>query len=574
MTEKEFLDLFNDIDDKFIDEERESNAPVYPVKIQYAAEKKSKVSSFSWGSFAATAAVCAVAFGGIFAAVRYFGNGEIGVGNSTTVPYETVYTSADMTVSEGEASSAPDGISADIIHDSYSGELPRDQMPVMYETTLNCNGKTYTVTALLHQVRSDESIDGYTHLDQNYIWGDVMLELSRGGNVLSRGYVYEECYGAGQVGGMPFDKVRLGSDYFKVLNMEQDVLAYFTPNKHLDQEDEYEGVIMNAQFFTVNDDEQLVSIRRYLTEEEDQDFEEFSSTRFKFTPSFNVDPNRITLLLTKDVKNPWADNNTTFSAGDIPISFDFENYQLQCDIREYRYLVYQYTYSWYSPLTLMDGLIALNNDILNYEHFQAMAGIDMFDLYTVDGCYYVPFFTPKERRIAGEKLLDWTYLKKGYHVGDFYVQNAVSYYFISENDFMNENKSYPYMYKCVIDLHGELDCTGTAEKIYDEEGEVSAVKITLDREYCEGLFGIEPCIKGSSNSEKDFTDDRACFILTDEMKDYNMVLDSLDDRDSVRVRLLGKEFSLSYNYNMGTLYDGLTLIGFKDDDSYSLEILE
>ena len=567
MTEKEFLDLFNDIDDKFIDEERESNAPVYPVKIQYTAEKKSKVNSFSWGSFAATAAVCAVAFGGIFAAVRYFGNGEIGVGNSTTVPYETVYTSADMTVFEGETPSASDDTSADAIADPESGELPRDQMPVMYETTLNCNGKTYTVTALLHRVRSDESIDGVTKLDQNYIWGDVMLELSRDGQVLSRKYVYEECYGAGQVGGMPFDKVRLGIDYFKVLNMEQDVLAYFTPNKQLYQEDEYEGVIMNAQLFTVSDDEQLVSIQRYLTEEEDQDFEEFSSTRFKFTPSFDVNPDSITLHLNKDVTNPWADNNTAFLAGDIPISFDFENYQLQCEIRNYRYLVYQYTYSWYSPLTLMNGFIALHSNILEYECVPVHYMSDIY-FYTVEGCYYVPFFTPKERRIAGEKLFDWTYLSKGYHVGDYYVQNAVSYYTITEIE------GYPFTYKCVIDLYGELDSTAVAEKVYDSDGEVSAIKITLDREYCEGLFGIEPCIKGSSNSEKDFTDDRACFILTDEMKNYNMVLDSLDDRDSVRVRLLGKEFSLSYNYNMGTLYDGLTLIGFKDDDSYSLEILE
>ena len=567
MTEKEFLDLFNDIDDKFVDEERESTAPVYPVKFQYTAEKKSKVSGFSWGSFAAAAAVCAVAFGGIFAAVRYFGNGEIGVGNSTTVPYETVYTSGDVTVFEEEnTSSQTEDISADLtdVYDpeENGGELLRDQMPVMYKTTLNCNGKSYTLTALLHRVRSDESIDGVTKLDQNYIWGDVMLELSRDGGPVTRVYVYDECYGAGQVGGMPFDKERLGSDYFKVLNMDQDVLAYFTPNKKMDQEDEYEGVIMNAQFFTVDKDEHLVCIQRNLTEEEDQDFEDFSSTHFKFTPSFDVDPNLITLHLTKDVKNPWGDNNTEFFAGDIPISFDFENYQMQCEIREYRYLVYEYTNSWYSPLTLMNGLIALNNDILKFDFISQ----GHYYHYSVNGCYYVPFFTPKERRVAGEKLLDWSYLKKGYHIGDYFVQNAVSDYCIKENE------GYPYKYQCVIDLYGNLNSTATAEKLYDPDGGVRAIKITLDREYCEGLFGIEPCIKGSSNSDKNFDDDRACLILTEKMKDYYKVLNSLDDRDSVRVSLFTNEFSLSYHYNTG-YYDGMTLIGF-DDNKYTLEILD
>lgn len=131
----------------------------------------------------------------------------------------------------------------------------------------------------------------------------------------------------------------------------------------------------------------------------------------------------------------------------------------------------------------------------------------------------------------------------------------------------------PYSYQCVIDLYGDLNSTATAEKLYDSDGEVRAIKITLDREYCEGLFGIEPCIKGSSNSEKNFDDDRACFILTEKKKDYYKVLNSLNDRDSVRVSLSAKEFSLSYHYETGYTYDGMTLLDF-DDDSYTLEILD
>ena len=268
MTEKEFLNLFNDIDDRFIEEERESTAPVYPVKIQYTAEKKSRLKSFSWGSFAAAAAVCAVAFGGIFAAVRYFGNGEFWVGNSTTVPYQTVteYTSADLTaVPETEGLPVTEENLSDI-----SGELPRYLQPVLYETTLNCNGKSYTLTARLYRIRGDESIDGVTiaELDKNYIWGDVSLELLLDGKLIDMLYICEYCYGVGQVGGMPFDRENLGSDYFKVLNMEQDVLAYLTPNAEIGAEDENGDAILNAMLFTVDKEDHLISIQRYATDEE------------------------------------------------------------------------------------------------------------------------------------------------------------------------------------------------------------------------------------------------------------------------------------------------------------------
>lgn len=563
MTEKEFLKLFNDIDDKFIKEEQEDIAPLYPVEIKYPAETKSNLKRFSWGSFAAAAAVCAVAVGGLFAVGHYFGGGEFWVGYTTTIPSQTVteYTSADVTaVPETENTSVTEKNPSDI-----SGELPRDQMPVMYETTLNCNGKSYTLTALLHRVRSDESLDGVTKLDQNYIWGDVLLELSLDGEVKDMIAVYEYCYGLGQVGGMPFDKKNLGYDYFRVLNMEQDVLAYFTPNKKLEKKDEYEGVIMNAQLFTVSDDERLVTFKGDV----DEDQQNTGLVHcFKFTPAFDVRADSLTLHLSEDVNDPWADNGTIFYAGDIPLSVDFENYLIKCESVGYKYLVYYYTDPWYPPLTLMDGSIAFNSAILKYDH---IAQGD-FDYYSVNCCFAVPFFTSAENRAAGEEGA-WFVLKKGYHIGDYYIQSAVSDYFINENA-----GYYPYSYQCKVDLYGDLNCTGTAEKLYNSFGEVSAIKITIDRKYCDKLFGLEPSVKVLDDKyanvfNKDFEDDRICFILTEKMSNYYKVFLSLNDKDSVRVSLVSMEFSLSYHFETGYTYDGMTLLGF-DDDDYFLEILE
>ncbi|MDE6724441.1 MAG: hypothetical protein K2J79_02450, partial [Ruminiclostridium sp.] len=499
-----------------------------------------------------------------------FGSGEFQPWNTTTVPYQTVieYTSADVTA----IPETQEPVVTDKDPSEPSGELPRDQQPILYETTLNCNGKSYTLMARLHTIRGEESIDGVTvtELDKNYIWGDVSLELLLDGKLTDISYICEYCYGVGQVGGMPFDRENLGNDYFRVLNMGQDVLAYLTPNAEIGAEDENEGAILNAMLFTVSKDDHLVTIQRYVTDEEKAELGTrpngeltlYDGRCFKLTPDFDVEPDRLTLHLNRTVENPWSENGTVFPAGDIPVSVDFESYRIRCEDEYYKYLVYYYTDPWYPPLTLMDGSTALNSTILKYDHLTQ----GDFDHYSVNSCFAVPFFTPAENRAAGEEGA-WFKVKKGYHIWNYYVQSVVCDYCIKENE------GYPYMYQCVIDLYGDLNSTAAAEKLYDSAGEVSAIKITLDREYCEGLFGVEPCIKGDSNSEKNFDDDRACFILTEKMKYYYKVLNSLNDRDSVKVNLSAKEFSLSYHYNTGYTYDGMTLLDF-DDDSYTLEILE
>ena len=79
--------------------------------------------------------------------------------------------------------------------------------------------------------------------------------------------------------------------------------------------------------------------------------------------------------------------------------------------------------------------------------------------------------------------------------------------------------------------------------------------------------------KYANSFNKDFDDDRICLILTQNMSIYHKVFNSLNDRDSVRVRLEANEFSLSYGFGTGDAYDGMTLLEF-DDYDFILEILE
>lgn len=566
MTEKEFLKLFNNIDDKFINEEQKDITPLYPVEI------KPVVKRFAWGNLAAAAAACVVVIGGLFAVGHFADNGGLWVGNSTTDPSSTATEVTAAAVTDTVETETPIVIDDDLLN--TSGELPRDRQPVLYATKLNCNGKRYDLTVLMHRIRGFESPDGVTDSDKSYIWGDVALELSLDGEVKNTLWVYEYCYGFGQNGGMPFDIKNLGSDYFRVLEMEQDVLAYITPNKPFGTEDENAGVILNAMFFTVDKDDNLICIRNA----DDDDREEMEvkpnaaliipeGCYFKITPDFDIESNLLVLLLNKPVKNPWVDHGDGFEAGKIPVSFDFENYLLNCEDEGYKYLVY-YVPDDYPPLTLMDGSYASNIEILRYDDTFASRG---YDHYSVDACYAVPFFTSAENRVAGEQGA-WFKLKRGIRMGDFYVDYARSDYYPKE-----DAGFYPYSYQCEVGLYGDLSCTATAEKIYDSAGG-EVIRFTLDRESCENLFSLQPSIKAFDDEYADaftvsFEDERIYFILTEDMKNYYKVFESLKNSDLVKVTLDASEFSLNYSFFTESPYDGMTWIQF-DDDNYTLEFLD
>lgn len=108
MTEKDFLKLFNDIGDRYIEEEQREYAPVTPIMISH---KETKHRHFSFnGSFAAAAA-CFMAAAGLFAAGIFSGGGE-GSGNVTSfevqesssepVSRDTSVNHTDLRVTDGE----------------------------------------------------------------------------------------------------------------------------------------------------------------------------------------------------------------------------------------------------------------------------------------------------------------------------------------------------------------------------------------------------------------------------------------------------------------------------------------
>lgn len=571
MNEREFLGIFNDIDDKFVEEEQHVYSPLLPV------EAKAAVRHFSWGRIAAAAFACLIVTAGLIAVGGYAKYGSFG-GFLTTSPNPTATEETTSTEITSDNSSENE----DIITTDSSGDLPRDQQKVLYETKLNANGKSYDVTVLLRRERSGDFPDEVAQLYQNFIWGDIAIELSLNGEVLSTVFPYEACYGAGQSGGVPFDKELLGHQYFTVISMstERDILAYFTPNVRITVDKRINDDLLNARFFTVNEEGQLVDIVRYATEEEkeklgtgpDGELTTPDSTFFKVTADFHVEPDRLVFRLHRPVKNPWADNNTVFEEGDIPLFFDFENYTMKCEKENYKYLVYNLTTNPkkdYPDLTLMDGTLAFYEELLTYETANMQHYSEHFK---INGCYVVPFFTSAENRTAGEKGA-WIKLKEGSEIGDFTVTSAFSDYFRGDDaDYI------PIEYQCGVSLEGNLNCTATATKEYNLDGSYSCILLTLDKESCEKLFCLSPDVKAldeefADNFKRNFDEERIHILLTDEMSGYNEIFNLLENEDSVKVNVTADQFSLRYSFETGYTYDNNTMLWF-EDENYKVEVLE
>lgn len=566
MNEKDFFEVFNDIDDKFVDEEQQAYSPLLPV------ETKAAVRSFSWGRIAAAVFACFIVTAGFIAVGGYAKYGGFG-GSFTTAP---IPTATDETTFS-DITSVNSSENEDYITTDSSGNIPRDQQKVLFQSKLCANLKTYDVTVLL--CRENHTGVSYDIEQQfpNYIWGDIAIELSLNGEVQDTIYPYEACYGAG---GVPFDKERLGSDYFKVFSMKRDVLAYFTPNQMFFCDKIINGSLLNARFFTVNEEGKLVNLVRYTTEEErdrlsklpDGSLTTPDATYFKITSDYKADSSGLVYFLSETIKNPWVDNNTVFAKGSlVGLNFDFENYRIWCDTEKYKYLVYHLTTDPaddYPEIPLIDGSLASYQDILSFDTGRQSGSA----LYCIDGCYAVPSFTPAEDRVAGEKGA-WIKLKEGSVIGNFIVEGASSDYF--PNDSAN---FFPDKYLCSVLLKGNLNCTATATKEYDPKKHYSYIKLTLDKESCEQLFSLVPKIKVldeqfNGTFEQDFEHESITIKLTNDMNGYYDIYHLMDNSDSAKVRVTTKHFSLEYYFESGQAYDNNTSLRFSNEN-YKIEAAE
>lgn len=557
MTEKDFLQLFNDIEDKFIKEEMEEYTPVYPVYSEEPSVIAEK--GFSWGKLAASAAACVCLVGGLIGLGAWFTRGNV---------------SPNETIAATSAEEADLSLTEDL-------RLPAD-LPQMYQTTLKCNDTDYNVRILMYNNRSDTSQNQEPVIDPDHIWGDIAIEVSLNGAVTDYMEINEYCYGFGQTGGMPFDNEKLGEEYFRVFHMKQDVLAYITPNAKLGEEDKSNGEIVNARFFTIDKEGKIACFQRYATDWE----KEKIGTRpnghlfisdgcyFKIAPQiFDVKNTYILSKLNETVKNPWVDNDTVFSPGIIRLYFYFEDYVISCP-SEYKYLVYRLTDTppTVPPFAMLDGSVAEEYDITESQPGSQSDGSK--DYYRVNSCFVVPYGTPAEKRTAGEKG-DWIRLSKGDTIGGFTVTEAYGDYFRSA-----EHENYfPEELVQEIALQGQLSCTGTVTALRNKEGvPMGGSLIRLDQDACQKLFGIKPAIKYLNSEfdhsfDYDFNQESIYILIDSDTKGYGEISEALKTADTVKIKLETNNFRLRYYFETGYQYDGMQILSWQGDN-YSLEIVE
>lgn len=218
-------------------------------------------------------------------------------------------------------------------------------------------------------------------------------------------------------------------------------------------------------------------------------------------------------------------------------------------------------------LPLLDGTHIFSNSPLIISSYNSD---NQYYGYTIDGCYVVPFFTPSERRTAGEKG-DWIFITQGSEINGLKVESASSSY----EKTANSDYFFPLNYQATVEFSGEFECTAKAELCENEYGDVKAL-LTLERESCEKFLSLCPSIKDckeeSYNPYKfDFEKEKVQFNLFNKLQGYDDVYNALSEKDSVRVKVKFRDFSLIYFFEPGSYFRGVTeLVGF----DYDLEILE
>lgn len=575
MKSDEFFDLFNSIDDKFIEEQQQDISSGFPVVTMVNPERKNNFKQFM-GLAAGFLVVLGVT------AVCLLLNNGFGItpalpGTETAAKTEdhnnTFSSSSSPVTSVSDNNSQTSAQTSPITQTPAQTEKPNTPIDklLLYETELHKEGKTYQCKAYLTKVADPEGFS----INKNYYYGTVVVELYNGEKLINS----LEAYGYQGLASNPFPKDSLGRDYFKVLPMKQDVLVYATPNVRLN-ETENDKSITNAVFLTVDNNGELVQLRRFSTEEEKEELGvnyagELNYTDgclFKLTHDYTVEENRIVCHLNDTVKNPWATNRTVFEKGDIPLSFDFDNNIIKCEIDDYKYLIYHLTANPITHnynLTLINGEEASKDEILHVDTNTWQVS----DIFSVNVSFGVPFFTPAKDRVAGEKG-DWVKLKQGDTIGGFKVTDAYSIYPIIDNG----SPVFPDYYQTNVGLEGDLTCTGTAKKYYNHNGSYDGQLIlTLDKESCKKLFSLRPHVKAI---DRDFInsypfdpeEERINILIPSDTKGTAELFSALNYQDLVKFKVNTDKFSLSFSFETGYTHDGSTLL--IPSGKTSFEVLE
>ncbi len=203
-----------------------------------------------------------------------------------------------------------------VAEEQYETELPEygSRVPV-YNTKLTANNKEYDCEVFVSRVLAEKD---------DMVFGDVMIELSRDGTVLDRNKVYA-------ANDHVYYPKHGENNYWSVLPLENDVLAYMVPAVHIAGYD-------NAVFVTVNDNDRFEWITSVFSEEE---LDERASDPFGMLTI----PELRWFYIAHDRKITGNTIENSAPDLDFTVTFDFENYNLICDSEAAEkavYLRYEY----------------------------------------------------------------------------------------------------------------------------------------------------------------------------------------------------------------------------------------
>lgn len=192
----------------------------------------------------------------------------------------------------------------------------------LFSSKIDAEGIEYEINAYMYNKTGETAGE---------IMGEVALELCSNGKFIHSivpyiGYL-------GQSIGKTYTKEQY-EDYFKVIKLESsDVFAFTYPE---------ECGLMTTGFFFV-DNGKLVMMKRYFNEKEQKELEKephaysvVGKTCFMLPEKFRAEGDSVIFELDKD----FSEGESKYLAGEVPLSFDFENNIVKCEREEYNGLVY------------------------------------------------------------------------------------------------------------------------------------------------------------------------------------------------------------------------------------------
>ncbi len=321
-----FLEILSDIEEEYVREAGTEANTIQPQFIQPRPKRKKPILAI-----AGIAACFALIF---VIGIALSRNSGIEI-TQTLPPVNTAVNTTEVTTTE----------TAETTEENHRIMGPQDNTKIdLFSSVINdAEGKEYELKLYMYHI--DNGGDMYNAeafaIKEGMIRGYVAAELLYNGEKISDREIV--IGGVGQTG-KKYYLPEIG-DYFKILHLEGGdvfVCSYSDDDK-----------LWLNQYFTVNNGE-LTNMERYFSDEERKQIEEKTTgkgivpakAKYEFitTNKFTTDQNRIIYELDFETSGMSGHSYEigSYSTGEIPLIFDFENSTVRCEKEEYAGLVYSY----------------------------------------------------------------------------------------------------------------------------------------------------------------------------------------------------------------------------------------